>query len=107
MRLKELRLNSNLTQAQLAEKIGCLQSAVGKYERGDLQPGIETLCKLADTFGCTIDYLLNREDNLGNISTNTKLNEQEKEMLSMFNSLSDDRKQTTITLLHYLSNKEN
>lgn len=94
MRLRELRLSNNLTQAQLAEKIGCNQTAIGKYERGDLQPSNELLCKFADIFGCSVDYLLNREDDFGNIAVNADLNEEEKDILATYRALPVQRKNT-------------
>ena len=96
MRLKELRHINSLTQSQLADKLGCNQTAIGKYERGDLQPSIETLFKLADIFGCSIDYLLGREDDFGNISvtTNSDLTEDEKKILTTFRSLPPQRRKT-------------
>lgn len=96
MRLKELRQINSLTQSQLADKLGCNQTAIGKYERGDLQPSIETLFKLADIFGCSIDYLLGREDDFGNISvtTNSDLTEDEKKILTTFRSLPPQRRKT-------------
>lgn len=104
MRLKELRQINNLTQSQLADKLGCNQTAIGKYERGDLQPSIETLFKLADIFGCSIDYLLGREDDFGNISvtTNSDLTAEEKVMLELFNQLPDVRRRTIIDTMRFM-----
>ena len=63
MRIKELRLEKNLSQNDIAKVLGCNQTAVGKYEREQLEPNISTLMKLADFFNVSIDYLLNRTDN--------------------------------------------
>ncbi len=67
-RLRELRLGIPLTQTQLSEKIGVNQSAIGKYERGELEPNIDTLKKFATFFECSIDYLLGFSDDFGNIT---------------------------------------
>lgn len=96
MRLKELRRANNLTQSQLAEKIGCNQTAIGKYERGDLQPSIEMLCKLSDIFGCSIDYLLGRENEMGQIITDSDLSEDEKTLISRFRQLTNLRQKTIL-----------
>ncbi len=58
-RLKRLRKDNDLTQGQLAEKIGVVPSAVGKYERLEASyPSIETLIRIADYFNVSLDYLL-------------------------------------------------
>lgn len=64
-RIKELRVEKKITQSQLAKILGVNQTAVGKYERGDLEPNIQILNNLADFFGVSIDYILGREDDLG------------------------------------------
>lgn len=93
MRIKELRIANEYTQLELAEKVGCNQTAIGKYERGDLEPNIETLSKLSHIFNCSIDYLVGNSDDFGNIvvssqSTDQNLSLNEKEMLDAFKHLS-------------------
>lgn len=60
LRLRELREQAKLTQSQLGDKIGQTKSNISKYERGELEPNIQTLFALADIFGVTVDYLLDR-----------------------------------------------
>lgn len=58
-RLKRLRRDFNITQTALAEHIGVVPSAVGKYERlPNSYPSVEALVKIADYFSVSIDYLL-------------------------------------------------
>ena len=58
-RLRKLRRNSDLSQSDLAEQVGVVPSAIGKYERiANSYPSIEVLLKLADFFNVTTDYLL-------------------------------------------------
>lgn len=58
-RLKRLRKDRDMTQGQLAEIIGVVPSAIGKYERiPDAYPSVEALVRLADCFEVSIDYLL-------------------------------------------------
>ncbi|MFM1633182.1 helix-turn-helix domain-containing protein [Streptococcus mutans] len=59
-RLKELRLNANLTQQELANTIGIKQQSYAQYENGKTVPRNKTLEKLADFFGVTTDYLLGK-----------------------------------------------
>ena len=57
-RIKDLRQERGLTQSQLAEKIGTTASTIGKYEREQLQPNVETVKLLCTFFEVSADYLL-------------------------------------------------
>lgn len=58
-RLRKLRKDRDLSQGDLASKLGVVPSAVGKYERmPNSFPSVEVLIKLSDFFGVTLDYLL-------------------------------------------------
>ena len=61
-RLKELRLERNLTQKQLAELLGTTNSAVCDWERGRTQPDLQMLVCLARVLEVTIGYLLGIEN---------------------------------------------
>lgn len=60
-RLKELRKEANATQADMAKILGVTVSAYGNYELGQREPTIEFLCKLADYFNVSVDYLIGHE----------------------------------------------
>lgn len=58
MRLKNLRIASGTTQKDVAESIGCSATVYSRYEREEREPDIQTLCKLANYFQVSIDYLV-------------------------------------------------
>ncbi len=58
MRLKELRKEHNLTQEELGKKIGVTKSSMSLYEKGEREPSKDSLMKMADIFGVSIDYLV-------------------------------------------------
>ena len=60
--LKKLRKEKKYTQADLAKYLGITVSAYGNYELDQRQPNLETLQKLADFFGVSVDYLLGRDE---------------------------------------------
>ena len=60
-RLKKLRKEKGLTQADLAKVLNTNQSRYGKYEYGKTNLCIENAKKVAKYFGVTIDYLLGSE----------------------------------------------
>lgn len=43
--------------------LSCSQRVYSNYERGDIDIPTETLIKIADFHGVSVDYLLNRTDN--------------------------------------------
>lgn len=59
--LSELRKDSKMTQTELGEKVGYTYKAVSKWERGESLPDVETLKTIADLFGVSCDYLLEKE----------------------------------------------
>lgn len=63
-RLKELRLKKGVLQSDVAAYIGVNNSTYAYYERGTHNPTPETLCKLADFFGVSVDELLGRTPQL-------------------------------------------
>lgn len=52
------RLAAGMTQAQLAEALGCLGKDVSRWEHGVRTPRAETLLKMAKILGCTMEDLL-------------------------------------------------
>lgn len=60
-RLKELRIENNLSQQKLAEKIGVTQKAIDFWEKGINEPKVSYVIKLAIFFGVSADYLLGIE----------------------------------------------
>ena len=63
MRLRELRERRGITQLKLAMDLHMTQNTISRYESGEREPGISELVKLADYFGVSVDYLLERTEN--------------------------------------------
>lgn len=61
-RIRELRAKKNISQVQLSVATGVTADAIGKYERGDREPKLETWLKLAKYFGVQVSYLQGIED---------------------------------------------
>jgi transcriptional regulator with XRE-family HTH domain len=87
--LKELRKNRGLTQKELSEKLKIGQATIAGYENGSREPHIYSLIAYANFFECSVDYLLGREDDFGNVTVQkkTELTEDEKELLEVFRKL--------------------
>ncbi|MCQ2465884.1 MAG: helix-turn-helix domain-containing protein, partial [Oscillospiraceae bacterium] len=65
--LISLRKINNMSQEDLAARIGVSRQTLSKYETGESLPDIEKCNAIAETFGVSIDDLVNysKEDNLG------------------------------------------
>lgn len=61
-RLKILRLERGLTQKELQEQTGIEQALLSKFEREERIPPTETLIRLADFYGVSLDWLLCRSE---------------------------------------------
>ena len=56
--IASLRKENGMTQLELAEKMGVTDKAVSKWERDLSYPDINSLPKLADIFGVSVDQLM-------------------------------------------------
>ena len=63
-RLKELRKDKEMSQAQLGEILGVSKVSVSGYENGTRVPSVEILLMMLDVFKVSADYLLGRELNV-------------------------------------------
>lgn len=60
-RLKELRTQSGISQADLATRLGMAKSTIGMYETGAIDPSIFALKNMARFFHVDVCYLLGEE----------------------------------------------
>lgn len=69
-RLRKLREAQGLTQVKLAAQVGISDSLIAQIETGKVQPSLNTLEKLADTFGVAIDYFLTNPQEIADETAN-------------------------------------
>ena len=60
-RFREAREKAGLSAAEVGRRIGVSQPAVTQWETGSKVPSVEMLCKLADLYCVSTDYLLGRD----------------------------------------------
>lgn len=60
--IKFLRKKKGLTQAQLCKVLNIAQPTLSGYETGNYEPDQDTLGRIADYFGVTVDFILGREN---------------------------------------------
>ena len=88
--LKELRKELNITQKDLAKKLDLTQATISDWEVSKVEPSIEWLIRIADFFNVSIDYLVGREDDFGNvnvITNSSELTKDEQALLNCFHKL--------------------
>lgn len=69
-RLRQLRQDAGLSQMEFSKQLklymgvqkGCSKSSINMYERGEREPGIETLEAIADYFNVDMDYLIGKSE---------------------------------------------
>ena len=65
--LHNLRMLKDMTQEEVAERIGVSRQAVAKWENGESTPDILKCAALAKLYGTTLDELVNHEDEHGGV----------------------------------------
>ena len=69
-RFREAREKAGLSAAEVGRRIGVSQPAVTQWETGAKVPSVEMLCKLADLYCVSTDYLLGRDVQVESIPRN-------------------------------------
>ena len=79
-RMAALREDRDLSQRQFAKQMHLSPSSVSNYETGHRVPSLDFLCRVADFYGVSTDYLLGRTSTtipisylLSNVSGNTSV----------------------------------
>ncbi|KIN80923.1 helix-turn-helix domain-containing protein [Clostridium botulinum] len=73
-RLKELREEKDFTQEELGKFLNVSRQAVSSYEKGENEPTIDALVKIANIFNVSLDYLLGRTKERYNLNLEDKKN---------------------------------
>ena len=63
-KIRNLREDKDLTQAQIAQLLGTTKNQIGKYERSEQELPIRHLIKLANFYNVSADYILGLSENL-------------------------------------------
>lgn len=104
-KIKQLRIEKNLSQKELAKTIGLSEKTISHYESGYSEPSLEIIIKLVDYFGISTDYLIGTESEDGQIETThfgNEISEDEQELLDKIRKLNKRDYKTVVMLINSL-----
>ena len=94
--IKKARLDTGLTQLEVAEKLGVAQAQYARWENGGRNPKDETVEKLAEIFGTSFEILKGRDDGLEEIVS----------LLREYELTEKEKKEIISVLKQFLMNKK-
>lgn len=111
--LNQLRKENDITAKKLADELNFSVNLVYEWEKGRCEPSLDTLNSLANFFDVSVDYLIGREDELGNKilspelpnASERKLSKAELELLSLFDSLSPFARDSMLVQIRALADQ--
>lgn len=103
-RIKNLRIDADLKQEELAEIVGISQQTISRYESESTKIDAEILKRIADYFNVSTDYILYRTNKPNNDNFTENLTEEEikelehyKEFLKIKRKVENNKKISTST----------
>lgn len=103
MRFKEVRQARKLTQQQVADLLEIPLRTYQNYEREINEPDTDVLCKMADFYGVTVDYLVGYSDIA--FQVNQQLTPEESRLVDAYRQLSKPYKHAVMILAEGLVNE--
>lgn len=90
-RIRDRRIELNMTQEELGNAIGVSRAAICEYEKSSRMPKIDKVSKLADTLNLEVGYLLGQDVSI--IAEDTNLHMKlPKEDLKLLSELKKNKK---------------
>lgn len=99
LKINELRQSLGITQKQLADKIGVKNYIVANWEQGRTEPSVKDLIDLANFFECSVDYLLGRENDFGQITVVKNSQSEYTELISLYSELSESKRKAILDFI--------
>lgn len=102
-KIKELRLDANLTQQQVANEIGISRSTLSQYENCLIEPTANVIAKLSKFFHVSSDYILNLEDDFGHKvydDLQNALTDDERKILNAYRILTPSNRDMVLRMLN-------
>lgn len=101
-RLKQLRIDSGMTQHDVARLLGVERTTYVKYEKGNSDPPTATLVRLADQFGVSVDYLIGHDASSSvQVVPVPELSKDDRELLYKFHAIDDMARARILNALEF------
>ena len=97
-RLKKLRFEKDITQAEFAKVIGVAQQTVGSWEKGNSATNYDMLNKISDYFNVSADYLFGRKS-----ANKISLSSEQRNLLNGFEGLNEESKRIILRMIGQLN----
>lgn len=105
--IRKYRVINDLTQQDLADRLGVDRTTYSKYESGKANPQFTNVVKLADIFGITVGELCGSSDEkLMEFGDSAAFSTEELRLVYAFRTLSEWRKTEILRTVNRLSNDQ-
>lgn len=94
-RLRQLRIEKDVSLEEVAKTTGISKSLMSRYERGLVEPGLKALSKLVRYYNVSLDYLFGFTDDREPINIDNPLK-----------GLTEEKKVEAISFIQYLKSKD-
>lgn len=107
--LRNLRISANLSQEDLANRLGLAKSTISMYENGSRKPNFETLEAIADTFNVDMNTLIGKTEHKNyepkQLKNSFHLTDHEKQVIIAYRQ-HPEMQNAVDTLLHVPATQE-
>ncbi|MCQ2461818.1 MAG: helix-turn-helix domain-containing protein [Clostridia bacterium] len=103
-RIRQLRKKYHMSQIHLSIELEVSQETVSAYESGKHFPSFQSLVKLSEIFGCSIDYIMGLSDES---SLSRRLSDDESRLLTSFSGLNEKSRAMALSYIQALTDMQN
>ena len=100
IKIAEIRKEKGISQKDLAKTLNISPGNLCEWEKGRVEPNIESLKKLAEIFETSVDCILGLEDDFGNVVSSGQLTDQlksdEQKLLRAYRAMPDVAKRKIV-----------
>ncbi len=104
-RIKNRRLELNLTQMDIKEKVGISSGNISDIERGNRIPSANNLYLLSVILECSMEYILTGESPKSESPILSDIGDSSRELLSIYNDLSEDDQEEVLMIAKMKHNR--
>ena len=104
-RLKQLRKSKKLTQIDFAKLFNVANGTVGNWESNARHPDYDTILRMSEFFGVSVDYLFGREEKNPTTNSDSEISKTKTDIIEKIMQMSDEELQKLDLLLQVVESK--